>query len=429
MPKAVRKKIINSARFDPTAPPRLSEREQIMQAIAESQRVADELARAQRDAERARLATQAAGVVAAPGNRGDGSFHIAFVQMGQGDCAVMSTPTGKIILIDCGTNSKDLENGAAYKDRIAGVLTGPRFLAATNVISVLILTHPDKDHYNRLGEVLPDAVTVELVYHSAALGDYGSVTSTWVQSHATDARFRRRLFLSRDPAGGRGANTMQPGDKLVPELIAAAPAVGSKIDKLEGTLGLVVYDEGAGCKITLMAAGVDHDYLDANGKGDDDTGTHRNRGSVVTLVETFTKKILICGDATRSTERFMMLDAARTALLNDVDIVQVGHHGSNVTSSGQTFVDAVRPRHRAVISAGRRGNPKHHLPGVDVVDRYVRRFATNGRAEDATAHIVSAWGPLGTSADPVSLDVKQPVYSTGSSGTLYFDISPAGVIT
>lgn len=428
MPKAKRKKPA-SARHDPLAPVRLTEREQMRLALAESQRAADELARTARDAERARLATQALGLPpAAAGNRNDGTFHLAFVQMGQGDCAIMSTPAGRTVLIDCGTNSKDDELKPAYLARVAAVLSGPKFLQGTNVINIMILTHPDKDHFNRLKDVLPNAITAELVYHSAAIGDYGTKVSTWVNAHATDARFRRRLSLSRDPVNGLGANTMQADGAALPEVIRPAPAAGSKIDKMDGTLGMVILDEGANCKITLMAAGVAHDYVDANGKGDDDTAGHRNRGSIVTLVETFGRKILISGDATRSTERFLMLDATRTALLTGVDIVQVGHHGSNVTSSHQGFVDTVRPTHRAVISAGRKGVPTHHLPGMAVVDRYVQRFVTSGRAADAVSHLVSAWGPLGTSADPVVMNVTQPVFTTGSSGTLYFDVTPAGVI-
>jgi|GEM_PF-5135179 len=427
MPKTERKKNLPTTRFDPIGGVRLSEREQVSLVLAESLRVAEELARNNRDAERARIAAQALGLPpAAAGNRGDGQFHLAFVQMGQGDCAIMSTPAGSVIMIDCGTNAKDSEAADIYKARIGGVLTGPKFLGAANEIYTLILTHPDKDHYNRLEEVLPDAVTIRLVYHSCQLADYGAPTSTWVHNHARDARFRRRLWLSLD--GARGANQMRADGSQVPENILPAVPAGPVIDRMDGTRGLVILDEGAACKITLLAAGVDHDYLDVNGKGDDDTGTHRNRGSVVTLVETFTRKILICGDATRSTERFIMLDPTRTALIGGVDLVQVGHHGSDVTSSGQMFVDTVRPRHRAVISAGRRGNPKHHLPGMAVVDRYVQRFTADGRPVDAEAHLLSAWGPIGTSADPVTMNVTQPVYSTGSSGTLYFTVTPAGVI-
>src|SRR4051795_11468447 len=44
------------------------------------------------------------------GTRGDGVFYLTFLQMGQGDGAIMSTPQGKIVMIDCGTVSTDGEN-------------------------------------------------------------------------------------------------------------------------------------------------------------------------------------------------------------------------------------------------------------------------------------------------------------------------------
>ncbi|HXA59690.1 MAG TPA: hypothetical protein VNW94_11060, partial [Streptosporangiaceae bacterium] len=53
--------------------------------------------RAQIAADAAALALQRAQDVAArppapAGNRGDGQLHMAFIRVGQGDCAVMSTP-------------------------------------------------------------------------------------------------------------------------------------------------------------------------------------------------------------------------------------------------------------------------------------------------------------------------------------------------
>ncbi len=92
-----------------------------------------------------------------------------------------------------------------------------------------------------------------------------------------------------------------------------------------------------------------------------------NLASVVVLVQFGDVRMLLMGDAERPEEDWL-LDHARDEL--HADILKVGHHGS-ITSSGDAFLDAVRPR-LALVSVGA-GN-SYHLPTPAIM----RRLAAHG---------------------------------------------------
>jgi beta-lactamase superfamily II metal-dependent hydrolase len=334
--------------------------------------------------------------------------------MGQGDCTIMSTPDGKVILVDCGTNSQDGEKTEDYNPRVRDELTALPFLRNTMSIDIVILSHPDKDHYNRLDTMLPKGYTAHTVYHSGTIGHYHA-GSKWARGRITDETLIKKVVLTEDQNKGESTLAGKPIE----------PAFGAEqLERLDGTNGLRIVIED-NCVITLLAASVATDYV-----GDDDTVDHRNRGSIVTLVELFdrtvtptrTRKILLCADATRSTEHFVLGDVGRAARLTGVEIVQAGHHGSNRTSSGEPWVDQLKPTGYVIVSAGKVGVPNHHLPGWAVINRWVKRFEDSNRPNDATAHLVSGYDDKTEPASLVAMDVYQPVYATGSNGTRTFTI-------
>jgi beta-lactamase superfamily II metal-dependent hydrolase len=393
--------------------PKRTKRQEAIEQAKQNKILAEQTARENAQAERARLAEQASTrPTGNPGERNDGRFYMSFIEMGQGDCAIICTPEGRIIMVDCGTNSQDKELAKAYLARIKGVLQLPKYLGKSKAIDMLILTHPDKDHYNRL-EKLTDDFQILSVYHSSTISGYGTA-GTWL-SGLTD--LIQRVTLNKDGTT-RGENSL--GGGAIPAIVDGE----SKVGRFDATLnGLIVVDEPGKCQITLLASDVAYDYA-----GDDDGAEHRNRGSIVTLIEVFSRRILLCGDATRSTEHFLLLNANREAKLKDLDIVQAGHHGSDVTSSSQRFVQKLNAKHRVIISTGRRGQASHHLPGWAVIDRYVNQFTADSRANDPKSHAVSAWDITKSLANPFVYDIYQPVYTTGSSGTWSFDIGSDGVI-
>ena len=65
---------------------------------------------------------------------------IYFLDVGQGDCAVIVTPSGKVIMIDSGPKTRTADSG--YKTVLP-------FLRShgINKIDALEITHPDEDHF------------------------------------------------------------------------------------------------------------------------------------------------------------------------------------------------------------------------------------------------------------------------------------------
>lgn len=73
----------------------------------------------------------------------DGLLHIYFLDVGQGDATLIQTPQGKYILIDAGKDTAKLEK---HLDKIL-----PWF---QKKLDLLIITHPDKDHYYGMTDIL-----------------------------------------------------------------------------------------------------------------------------------------------------------------------------------------------------------------------------------------------------------------------------------
>ena len=84
-----------------------------------------------------------------------------------------------------------------------------------------------------------------------------------------------------------------------------------------------------------------------------------NQNSLVIGFNLLNKNFLITGDATKETEKLIMEDYPYIPC----DILKVGHHGSN-TSSSYKFLKYLNPK-EAVISVGK--NNKYHLPDENVL--------------------------------------------------------------
>lgn len=96
-----------------------------------------------------------------------------------------------------------------------------------------------------------------------------------------------------------------------------------------------------------------------------------NDYSVVTILTHGDNKFLLTGDASDKSENEMIANN----LLEDVDVLKVGHHGSD-TASSEEFIQAIQPEY-AVISCGE-GNKYNHphektletlqevMPGIEI---------------------------------------------------------------
>jgi len=108
-----------------------------------------------------------------------------------------------------------------------------------------------------------------------------------------------------------------------------------------------------------------------------------NADSLVLRVTCGTVDILLTGDATTDSEGSMLAEAG---LLTDVDVLKVGHHGSE-TSTGDAFLAAVTPED-AVISVGAENTYGH--PNQDTLNRLDAHDVTVYRTDlDGTVMLTS----------------------------------------
>lgn len=116
-----------------------------------------------------------------------------------------------------------------------------------------------------------------------------------------------------------------------------------------------------------------------------------NEESIVIEITYGTQKFLFMGDAEESNEK------SRT--WNDVDVLKVGHHGSN-TSSSEEFLKQVLPE-IAIISVGE-GN-SYGLPKDKILKRFERLGTTIYRTDtDGTIQVVSD----GESNEVIKIDLS-----------------------
>ncbi len=230
-----------------------------------------------------------------------GQLRATFLDVGQGDAAIVDLPDGEAMVIDGG--------GLVGSPVDVGVrVLGPELRARRRRdIAVVVLSHPHPDHFGGLATGL-DGVRV------GAIWDTGQG--------------------EREQVGGGYA-----------DLMAKARAHGVPIVRPEGLCG--VHHVGL-ARVEVLAPCPDFSS---------DRGPNDN--SLVLRITYGARSMLFVGDAEHE-EEGMLLGAARGGL--HADVLKVGHHGSR-TSSTPDFLDAVSPRD-AVVSAGCRNRFGHPAPST-----------------------------------------------------------------
>jgi len=247
-----------------------------------------------------------------------GALRVTFLDVGQGDAALIELPDGAAWLIDAGgqASARDLAQASAPGRAVE------RVLAATDHtrIDLAILSHPHPDHYLGLAGI--DAPIDEL----------------WT---ADDAR---------PPPSAR---TALPGFSVIATGMAAR---GTRI--VHPPLG--VARRAAGVELVVWAPRYQASPEAAATCAADPVRTV-NDNSLVVALRYQGRTILFTGDIEAEGE-----DELIAAGISPVDVVKVPHHGSP-TSSTAALVAAVHPT-IAVISCGR-GN-QFGFPSRDVVERW-----------------------------------------------------------
>ena len=290
-------------------------------------------------------------------------FH--FIDIGQGDATLLEFPCGAV-LIDTGGESNDQFDGQrALLAYLEGFFASRPDLDGT--LDLMILTHPHIDHVRAAMAVLERYQVKNVIDNGTERtgeigGDDQIAVHAWLKEHPEVGYLHAR---ARDIDRARGTTS--------PLIDPIGACERSRVDP----------------KLTLLWGEVEDDL---KSYGDDP-----NNHSVVTRVEFGESSALFTGDLEFIGLSRMFSAFAGHEEVFDVDIYQVGHHGSK-NATTHYLMEAMSPT-LAVISAG---------PYERDVDWTARRYGHPNIA--ALRHLVHALalerGEHAVGGDAADADVR-----------------------
>lgn len=248
----------------------------------------------------------------------DGKLHVDFLDVGQGDSALLTMPDGTTLLIDGGgrpnidwQKTGEFDDGESFERdaRSVGERVVSEYLWARGLdrVDYVLATHADADHIDGLNDVVRNFKVRGAIVARTPVDDPGY------------RRFALTMREMRVPVERIGA-----GDLM----------------SFGGVTAQVLWPPASR----------------------DERASSRNNDSVVLRFKFGENFILFTGDVEKEAELAMLA----AGLDVRADIVKVAHHGSKTSSVG-SFVAASRPS-TAIISVGRSSIFGH--PNKDVVQRW-----------------------------------------------------------
>jgi competence protein ComEC len=259
---------------------------------------------------RSRLALVVAALLLAEGvARRDGApkgeLRVTFLDVGQGDAALVDLPDGALMLVDGGgLVGSPVDVGRSV---IAPTLRARR----RSRVDVAVLSHPHPDHFLGLASALPTV-------------DVGELWDT-------------------------GQGELEGAGPVYAGLLASVRARGGVVRRPEDLCGERPL---GGATVSVLAPCPGIEPLSG-----------ANDNSFVVRIAYGERAVLLVGDAEHAEEARLLAAGARVR----ADVLKVGHHGSR-TSTTRAFLDAVRPA-LAVVSSGVRNRFGHpHRPTLATLD-------------------------------------------------------------
>jgi competence protein ComEC len=249
-------------------------------------------------------------------------LRVTFLDVGQGDAALVDLPDGRLLVVDAGGNP------SGGRDPGRAVLRPLLAARRRTRVDVFALSHPHPDHYGGLAALLDGVEDGAL-----RLGTIWDTGQAWLE----------------DPEGEAG------------QLLARARRLGVAVVGPRHLCGRPWRFGAATVRVEAPCPEVD-------------VGYGPNENSLRLRLTFHRRTVLFAGDSERVAEaRWLAAEPA------PVDVLKVAHHGSR-TSSLEPLLRRLEPR-VAVVSAGR-GNPFGH-PHPEVWERLER---LTGRALRTDRH-------------------------------------------
>ena len=274
------------------------------------------------------LRMQAQNVAALTGGPiGNPTMDVYFLDVNQGNCTLIKLPSGNFILYDAGTTSS-----ATNPQTVAAKIT--QITGGAN-IATIFLSHPDKDHISLI-PYIAEAKSPTYLHISGDITAYNKLLGTW---------------------------------------LAALPATTDTVTYPTNTSQLAPTTkvvDNSGVKVYIMAANVAGDP---------------NTQSIVLNIEYKGITILLTGDATATTERWILAQWPANSI--SANLLAFGHHGSNHSSSS-LFLNTVQPD-VGIFSASAAhmgyGHPRCSI--IDLVEKMVDSTTKNGKT--IPMHRIDCW--------------------------------------
>jgi competence protein ComEC len=237
-------------------------------------------------------------------------FRVTFLDVGQGDSAVVELPDGQVVLIDAGATYERFDMGRSV---VAPFLWN----RGIHTIDQIIGTHPQLDHVGGLAWVVR----------------HFNVKRYWGSGDTREELFYRRLRQSL-------------ADRGLQEQVARA--------------GAEIVSSGL-CRLVVLNPPVDEPLMVPLPKND--VGGHElNNRSVVTRLTCGSHTMLFAADV----EQDGLSRMTRAPSHGPITVLKVPHHGA-VSSLNRDWLESLHPQY-AVFSAGRHNRYRH--PAAPVLDAY-----------------------------------------------------------
>lgn len=334
-------------------------------------------------------------------DRWDRTGTVAFLDVGQGDAILISTPERRHILVDTGGTVRFRKPGDEWKERRSPYDTGEDLLVpllkkrGIGRIDYLIVTHADADHIGGARAVLEHLRVDRLIFNGTLKTDgvaeqvFRAALERDVRLYAAESgrsvRIGRGTTLTfLHPEGERpvGANGTHGQNGVTTGGYAGGgrlPVVEDQNDlsvvvllDMLGTRVLMSGDIGAGTEEAIVrrqlqaAASSGGIAADAS-----DAGNERAFSASAEAVAGFGRvPIAAAGAASRAGSPAEKTAGVESGPIDpDIDVLKVSHHGSR-HSSADAWLDYWKPEH-AVVSAGKNNFYGHPHPSV--LDKLERR--------------------------------------------------------
>jgi competence protein ComEC len=257
----------------------------------------------------------------------DRAATVSFLDVGQGDSALIRTPGGRHILVDGGGTISYRKPGEEWKERRDPFEVGKKVVVpllmkrGVKALDALVITHLDGDHIRGLAAVV-EAIPVRSVWWNGTIKE------------SEDAESLMTLLLQADIP----LYALQAGDTAE---LDGETAISILWPSREDPRAVPILNE-------------------------------QNESSLVFTLDLYGQRFLFTGDIGTRTEEAILSGLEREAPRKAVDVMKAAHHGSRY-STGEPWLQYWKPL-AAVISVGDYNTYGHPHPDV------LRRTGESGAA-------------------------------------------------